>query len=80
MRKTLTAFVPAHKQTNPEHVPGQQVNPLGFTVNNVKPKLTFGQWADTATEFDIEQVDFVYHGIVWDMLEKCWNAAQENCR
>lgn len=34
MRTTLTAFVPAHKQTNPEHAPGQQVNPvnpLGFT-------------------------------------------------
>lgn len=33
MRTTLTAFVPAHKQTNPEHAPGQQVNPvnpLGF--------------------------------------------------
>jgi len=33
MRTTLTAFVPAHKQTNPEHKPGQQVNPvnpLGF--------------------------------------------------
>ena len=41
-------------------------------------KLTFGQWADTATDFDIEQVDFVYHGLVWEMLEKCWKAAQEN--
>ena len=41
MRTTLTAFVPAHKQTNPEHKPGQVVfspepgpntaiNPLGF--------------------------------------------------
>lgn len=33
MRTTLTAFVPAHKQTNPEHAPGQlinPVNPLGF--------------------------------------------------
>ena len=33
MRTTLTAFVPAHKQTNSEHAPGQQinpVNPLGF--------------------------------------------------
>lgn len=31
MRTTLTAFVPAHKQTNEEHKPGQHVNPLGFT-------------------------------------------------
>lgn len=43
MRNTLTAFMPAHKQTNPEHKPGQVVffpepssntvtNPLGFTI------------------------------------------------
>ena len=33
MHTTLTAFVPAHKQTNPQHAPGQivnPVNPLGF--------------------------------------------------
>ncbi len=33
MRTTLTAFVPAHKQTDPQHAPGQivnPVNPLGF--------------------------------------------------
>ena len=30
MKTTLTAFVPAHKQTNPQHAPGQVVNPLGF--------------------------------------------------
>ena len=33
MKTTLTAFVPAHKQTNPKYAPGQQVNPvnpLGF--------------------------------------------------
>ena len=33
MKTTLTAFVPTHKQTNSEHAPGQQVNPinpLGF--------------------------------------------------
>ena len=146
MRTTLTAFVPAHKQTvdehrpgqvvnnwsAPEHAPGQVVfspkpgpntviNPLGFTdttlgdyirrkdniqeafdavakeekeccgnplrtgpngrgCENCPPqkKLTFDQWADTATDFDIEQIDFIYHGAVWDMLEKCWKAAQEN--
>lgn len=33
MKTTLTAFVPAHKQTDPQHAPGQvvnPVNPLGF--------------------------------------------------
>ena len=33
MKTTLTAFVPAHKQTKPKYAPGQQVNPvnpLGF--------------------------------------------------
>lgn len=32
MRNTTTPFVPAHKQTNPEHAPGQQVHPLGFKI------------------------------------------------
>lgn len=49
MRTTLTAFVPAHKQTNPQHAPGQvvnypepspntatnPVNPLGFVDNTL---------------------------------------------
>lgn len=49
MRTTLTAFVPAHKQTNSEHVPGQVVNPLGFVdqtlgdyINRkLKPKTVY---------------------------------------
>lgn len=83
-------MIPAHKNSiNP---PGQIVNKLeypsktmGQIVNDVtltdyyerkmKEKMTFDSWCNTQ---DIEDVDFVYHGRIWELLEQCWKVAQEN--
>jgi hypothetical protein len=40
MRTTLTAFVPAHKQTNQEHAPGQVVNPDHLFTGTAKENTT----------------------------------------
>jgi hypothetical protein len=41
----------------------------------MKKKLTFDEWSNN---IDIEDIDFVYAGRVWDLMEQAWKAGQEN--
>lgn len=81
---------PAHKDTVTP--PGQIVNKwpaktMGQIVNDVtladyyerkmKEKLTVDMWINSIRN-DIESIDFVYHGLVYDLLEKAWNTSREN--
>lgn len=94
MRTTLTAFVPAHKQTNPEHKPGQQVNPvnpLGFVDKTLGDYIRRKDGIDKAFDavaaekkkltFD-EWINNPYNWRMgdnqYDDLLALWNAAQEN--
>lgn len=36
--------------------------------------MTFDEWYNDQV-YDIEAIDFVYHGQVGYLLEKCWEAA-----
>ncbi len=93
MRTTLTAFVPAHKQTDPQHAPGQivnPVNPLGFTDQTLgdyirrKDKI-HAAFDDVAAEqkklsFDnwwLEEARNFPHLATSD-AEFIWKAAQEH--
>jgi hypothetical protein len=93
MRNTPTAFVPAHKQTNPEHKPGQQVNPLGFVIqpseqtlaeyiNRVKRGDAFDQVAReqhlTFDEWYAQNELATYDKTEHDCMKMSWKAAQEN--
>jgi len=73
MRTTLTAFVPAHKQTNPEHAPGQQinpVNPLGFVDK------TLGDYIRRK-----DGIDKAFEAVAKEQKECCGNPLRgcENC-
>lgn len=50
----------------------------GVEIKDTNPKkLTFDEWSDTMRS-EVEYVDFCYHGHVWYLLEKAWNASREN--
>ena len=80
MRTTPHTFTPAHKQTNPEHAPGQQrmeITLADYIHNKTKPdalcavtqekKLTFDEW------WDGERMCSSYR-----IAQEAWEAAQEN--
>jgi hypothetical protein len=88
----LKAFVPAHKQTDPEAKPGQIVNPLGFVidskrkpmaatfnvVNAQKRKLTFNEWLDEYYPPSERPDQWQAQFAYLQMMQDAWKAGQEN--